>query len=200
MRRMDRQYLATPFYGVRRMTAWLVRAGYVVNVERVRRLMRLMGLEAIYPKPRKSGLRQADREARKYPYRLRGLVIDRPDQVWAADITYVPLRDSWAYLAVILDWFSRRVLTWELSPALETAFCQSALRRALASGRKPEIFNTDQGSQFTSGEFTGELRNAGIAISMDGRGRAFDNIFVERLWRSVKYEDVYIHDYQTLVN
>ena len=198
MRRMDRQYLATPFYGVRRMTAWLVRAGYVVNVKRVRRLMRLMGLEAIYPKPRKSGLRQADREARKYPYRLRGLVIDRPDQVWAADITYVPLRDSWAYLAVILDWFSRRVLTWELSPALETAFCQSALRRALASGRKPEIFNTDQGSQFTSGEFTGELRNAGIAISMDGRGRAFDNIFVERLWRSVKYEDVYIHDYQTL--
>ncbi len=186
MRRIDQQYLTTPFYGVRRMTAWLARAGYGVNVKRVRRLMRLMGLEAIYPKPRKSSLGQADREARQYPYLLRGLVIDRPDPVWAADITYVPLRDAWAYLVAILDWFSRWVVAWELSPTLETTFCQRAWQRALARGRKPGIFNTGQGSQFTSGEFTGELRKAGIAISMDGRGRAFDNIFVERLWRSVK--------------
>ncbi len=151
MRQIDRQYLASPFYGARRMTAWLARAGHAVNGKRVRRLMRLMGLEVIYPKPRQRGLRQADRAARKYPYLLRGLVIDRSDQVWAADSTYVPLRGSWAYLAAIMDWFRRRVLAWELSAVLETGFCLTALRRALARGHKPAICNTDQGSQFTSG-------------------------------------------------
>lgn len=197
MRRMDEQYLVTPFYGVLRMTAWLQRQGHAVNVKRVRRLMRRMGLEAIYPKPRKSLTSLADSAARKYPYLLKGLAIERPDQVWAADITYVPLVTGWVYLVAILDWYSRYVLAWELSLTLETDFCVSALDRALATGRRPEIFNTDQGCQFTSAMFTARLLEAGIAISMDGRGRAFDNIFVERLWRTVKYEDVYLHDYQT---
>ena len=197
MRMIDEQYLATPFYGVLRMTAWLDRQGHVVNVKRVRRLMRLMGLEAIYPKPRKISLSAADPAAKKYPYLLKGMVMDRPDQVWATDITYVPLTTGWAYLVAIMDWFSRHVISWELSVTLETDFCLAALEKALATGRKPEIFNSDQGCQFTSATFTGRLEDAGIAISRDGRGRAFDNIFVERLWRTVKYEDVYLHDYQT---
>jgi len=197
MRLLDEQYLTTPFYGALRMTAWLNRLGHGVNVKRVRRLMRVMGLEAIYPKPRKTLASIADPAARKYPYLLKGLVINRPDQVWATDITYVPLTTGWAYLVAIMDWFSRHVIAWELSVTLETDFCLGALEQALATGRQPEIFNSDQGCQFTSGAFTGRLADAGIAISRDGRGRAFDNIFVERLWRTVKYEDVYIHDYQT---
>jgi putative transposase len=197
MATIDRQFVETPFYGVRRMTAWLGRQGCPVNPKRVRRLMRIMGLETIYPRPRKMLTSLGDAAHRKFPYLLKGLTIDRPDQVWAADITYVPLYQGWAYLVAILDWFSRYVLAWELSPTLETDFCLRALERALARGKRPEIFNTDQGSQFTSEAFTGALRDADIVISMDGRGRAFDNIFIERLWRTVKYEDVYIHGYET---
>ena len=197
MRLLDKQYLDTPFYGALRMTAWLNRQGHAVNVKRVRRLLRLMGLEAIYPKPRRTLTSIEDPAAKKYPYLLKGMTIDHPDQVWAADITYVPLTTGWAYLVAILDWFSRHVLAWKLSVTLETDFCLTALDRALATGRQPEIFNTDQGCQFTSAALTGRLEEAGIAISRDGRGRAFDNIFVERLWRTVKYEDVYIHDYET---
>jgi len=198
MRLLDRQYLQTPFYGVLRMTAWLARQGRRVNAKRVRRLMRLMGLEALYPKPGKMSLSDGDPAARKYPYLLGGLIIDRPDHVWAADITYVPLLSGWAYLVAIMDWFSRHVIAWDLSMTLESDFCVAALQRALATGRKPKIFNTDQGSQFTSGGFTDALLSREIAISMDGRGRAYDNIFIERLWRTVKYEDVYLHDYQTM--
>jgi putative transposase len=197
MRMLDRQYLQTPFYGVARMTAWLRREGRHVNAKRVRRLLRLMGLEALYPQARKTVTSTGDSTHRRYPYLLRGVKVERADQVWAADITYVPLAAGWAYLVAILDWFSRRVLAWELSASLETDFCLRTLQRALKGGR-PEIFNTDQGCQFTSVEFTGALAAAGVAISMDGRGRAFDNIFVERLWRTVKYEHLYLHDYQTL--
>ena len=197
MRMLDQQYLTTPFYGALRMTAWLNRLGHAVNVKRVRRLMRLMGLEAIYPKPRKTLASIADPAARKYPCLLKGLVIDRPDQVWATDITHVPLTTGWAYLVAIMDWFSRHVIAWELSVTLETDFCLNALEQALATGRRPEIFNSDQGCQFTSAAFTRRLEDAGITISRDGRGRAFDNLFVERLWRTVKYEEVYLHDYQT---
>jgi putative transposase len=193
MRLLDRQYTATPFYGVRRMTAWLDRQGWEVNPKRVRRLMRLMGLEAIYPKPRTS---VKSPENKVYPYLLKGLVIDRPDQVWCADITYLPMRRGWLYLVVVMDWFSRYVLAWELSVTLDAGFCVAALRQALTLGT-PGLFNTDQGSQFTSLAFTGVLWGADIRVSMDGRGRAFDNIFIERLWRSVKYEEVYLHDYQT---
>jgi len=193
MRWIDRQYTATPFFGVRRMTAMLRRDGQQVNVKRVRRLMRLMGLEAIYPKPRTSLKNQANPA---YPYLLKGLVIDRPDQVWATDITYIPLRRGWVYLAAVMDWFSRYVLAWEMSITLDSSFCVEALERALTLGT-PEIFNSDQGSQFTSEVFTSVLSRGGIRISMDGTGRAYDNIFVERLWRSLKYEDVYLHDYDT---
>jgi putative transposase len=193
MRLIDRQYTATPFYGVRRMTAWLRREDAKINPKRVRRLMRLMGLEAIYPKPRTS---VKSPENKVYPYLLHGLTIDRPDQVWCADITYIPMRRGWLYLAAVMDWFSRCVLAWETSVTLDVGFCVEALRHALALGT-PAIFNTDQGSQFTSAGFTGMLAQAGIAISMDGRARAFDNIFIERLWRSVKHEEVYLHDYQT---
>lgn len=191
MRLLDEQYTRTPFYGVRRMTDGLKKQGYGVNVKRVRRLMRLLGLEAIYPKPRLSLPAPGHRI---YPYRLRRLKIDRPNQVWASDITYIRLRQGFIYLVVIMDWFSRYVLAWEVSVSLETGFCVAALDWALREGR-PEIFNTDQGSQFTSEAFTGRLQNQGIEISMDGRGRAIDNIFVERLWRTVKYEEVYLKDY-----
>lgn len=190
MRRIDEQYLRTPFYGSRRMTAWLRRAGEEVNRKRVQRLMRLMGLEAIYPKPRTT----VTVVCHKYPYLLRNVVITRPNQVWAADITYVPMRAGYLYLTAILDWYSRYVLAWRLSNSLDTDFCLEALDEALSRGR-PEIFNTDQGVQYTSREFTGRLQAAGVAISMDGRGRALDNVFVERLWRSVKYEEVYLKDY-----
>ena len=197
MRLIDQQYLRTPFYGVGQMrlhlNRLLVGEGLAVNAKRVRRLMRLMGLEAIYPKPRTS-VKSLDHKV--YPYLLKGLTIDRPDQVWCTDITYVPMHRGWVYLAAVMDWFSRYVLSWEVSVTLDASFCVEALQRALAMGT-PEIFNSDQGSQFTSGAFTGVLCEAGIRISMDGRGRVYDNIFIERLWRSVKYEEVYLHDYQT---
>jgi putative transposase len=191
MRWIDHQYTATPFFGVRRMTALLRREGHAVNEKRVRRLMRLMGLETIYPKPRTSLKNPGDSV---YPYLLKGLTIDHPDQVWATDITYVPLRRGWVYVTAVMDWFSRYVLAWELSTTLDNTFCIQALKRALGLG-VPEIFNSDQGSQFTSAAFTGVLKGAGVRISMDGVGRAYDNIFVERLWRSFKYEEVYLHDY-----
>jgi putative transposase len=193
MRLLDRQYTATPFYGVRRMTAFLRREGQPINPKRVRRLLRLMGLEAIYPRPRTS---VKSPENKVYPYLLADLVIDQVDQVWCADITYLPMRRGWLYLVAVMDWFSRCVLAWEASVTLDASFCVEALTRALELGT-PGIFNTDQGSQFSSAGFTGLLQEAGIAISMDGRGRAFDNIFIERLWRSVKYEEVYLRDYQT---
>ena len=192
MRLLDEQYTRTPFYGVRRMSWWLGQQGYAVNVKRVRRLMGRMGLEAIYPKPR---LSVAMPGHRLYPYRLRGVKIERPNQVWGSDITYVRLRQGFIYLVAILDWFSRYVLAWEVSVSLESAFCLAALEWALKTGR-PETFNTDQGAQFTSEVFTARLEACGIAVSMDGRGRAMDNIFVERLWRSVKYEEVYLNDYE----
>jgi len=193
MRLIDKQYMETPFYGVRRMTASLGRQKLRVNPKRVRRLMRLMGLEAIYPKPHLSLPNQANPT---YPYLLKGVAIDHADQVWCADITYVPMRRGWVYLVAVMDWFSRYVLSWELNVTLDAGCCVEALERALALGT-PAIFNTDQGGQFSSVAFTGVLQAAGIALSMDGRGRAFDNIFIERLWRSVKYEEVYLHDYQT---
>jgi len=191
MRLLDEAYTAWPFYGVRKMTAQLAREGQAVNVKRVRRLMRLMGLETIYPRKRLSVPGEGHK---RYPYLLRGVEIVRPDQVWSADITYIRLRRGFLYLAAILDWYSRYVLSWTLSSSLDAAFCVWALEEALARGR-PEVFNTDQGVQFTSEGFTGILESRGIAISMDGRGRVFDNIFSERLWRTVKYEEVYLKDY-----
>lgn len=198
MRRLDEQYTETPFYGVRRMTAWLATQGYAVNPKRVRRLLRRMGLWAIYPRPRTS---TAAPGHQIYPYLLRGVPISARNQVWSTDITYIRLRRGFCYLVAVIDWFSRYVLAWEVGRSLEVQFCLTALDRALAAENNsgpPQIFNTDQGAQFTSGEFTGRLRDRAIQISMDGRGRALDNIFVERLWRSVKQEEVYIHDYQTL--
>jgi putative transposase len=192
MRRLDEQYTATPFYGVERMTAALGRQGLRIGHNWVRRLLRLMGLEAIYPKPRLS--LPGGPEHRVYPYLLRGLRIERPNQVWSADITYIRLSAGFVYLMAILDWFSRYVLSWSLSTTLDAWFCVQALREALRRAR-PEIFNTDQGSQFTSGAWIEELTQAGVAISVDGRGRVFDNIFTERLWRAVKYEEVYLKDY-----
>jgi putative transposase len=195
MRLLDEEYTAHPFYGSRRLTAWLMRRGEAVNRKRVQRLMRLMGLEAIYPRPRLSA---AGGGHRVYPYLLRGVRVKRPDQVWSADITYVPLRRGFMYLVAVLDWHSRYVLSWELSNTLDSGFCVAALEAALAS-RQPEIFNTDQGAQFTSQAFTGMLEAADIAISMDGRGRALDNVFIERLWRTVKYENIYLQGYETAV-
>lgn len=194
-RLIDEEYTRHPFYGSRRMRVWLARVGWEVNRKRVVRLMREMGLEAIYPKPRLSAARK---EAKKYPYLLRGIVISRPDQVWAADITYVRLRKGFLYLMAVLDWYSRYVLAWETSITLESEFCVRGLERALRKGR-PEIFNTDQGVQFTSEGFVKRLEGLGIAVSMDGRGRALDNVFVERLWRSLKVEEVYIKDYETVL-
>lgn len=191
-RMIDEQYTETPFYGVPRMTEWLRRdKNEIINPKHVRRLMRLMGLEAIYPKPR---LSQTGVGHRIYPYLLRGLNIERPNQVWSTDITYIRLAKGFVYLVAVLDWYSRYVVSWAVSVTLDTAFCLEALEEALRRSI-PDIFNTDQGSQFTSDDFTGRLTAAGIRISMDGRGRAFDNIFVERLWRTVKYENVYLHDY-----
>lgn len=173
------------------MTTWLRRAGYEVNRKRIQRLMGKMGLEALYPKPRTT---VACRSHKVYPYLLRGLEVSGPNHVWAADITYVPLRAGYLYLVAIMDWYSRFVLSWRLSNSLDAEFCVAALEEALSCA-KPEIFNTDQGSQFTSDEFTGRLQQAGVAISMDGRGRALDNVFVERLWRTVKYEEIHLKDY-----
>jgi putative transposase len=190
MRLIDEQYTRTPFYGAPRMTAWLRSQGQAINHKRIVRLMRLMGIEAIYPKPR---LSQGCPQHRIYPYLLRGVEIKRVNQVWSTDITYLRLRQGFLYLVAVLDWFSRYVLSWRVSDSLDTSFCLEALDEALSRGR-PEVFNSDQGSQFTSREFTGRLAAAGIQISMDGRGRAFDNIFIERLWRTVKYEEVVRHE------
>ena len=184
MRLIDEQYLKTPFYGSRRMTAFLDRRGETVNRKRVRRLMALMGLEGLHPRRRTT---IADPDARAYPYLLRDRVLTRVDEVWSSDITYVPMRRGFMYLTAVIDRYSRYVLSWRLSNTLEGRSCVEALDEALARGR-PEIFNTDQGSQFTSREYTGRLEEAGVAVSHDGRGRALDNVFVERLWRSVKYE------------
>lgn len=194
MRLIDEQYTQYPFYGVPKMTGWLRGAGHRVNPKRIRRLMRLMGLEAIYPKPR---LSQAAPGHQIYPYLLRGVKIERVNQVWSTDITYIRLLRGFVYLVAIIDWYSRYVLSWEVSTTMESDFCISALDRALHLAR-PEIFNSDQGSQFTSIAFTGVLKERQISISMDGRGRALDNIFVERLWRSVKYEEVYLNNYETV--
>jgi putative transposase len=194
MRRIDERYTACPFYGSRRMTAWLTEHGEEVNRKRVRRLMRVMGLEAIYPKPR---LSLAGKGHRIYPYLLRDVKVVRRDQVWSADITYVPMTAGFMYLAAVIDWYSRYVVAWRLSNTLDGGFCLEMLEEALRAG-KPEVFNTDQGVQFTAAAFTGELESAGVAMSMDGRGRALDNVFVERLWRSVKYEDIYIRGYEAV--
>ena len=193
MRLLDEQYTRTPFYGSPKMTIWLKSQGHEVNHKRVERLMGLMGLKAIYPKPNTS---KAHPENKIYPYHLRGVKIDHIDQVWSADITYIRMRAGFLYLTAVIDWFSRYVLSWQLSNTLESSFCVEALEAALQA-KQPEIFNTDQGTQFTSEDFTGILKAREIAISMDGRGRCLDNIFVERLWRTVKYEEVYLHDYQT---
>lgn len=195
MRLLDEQFTKTPFYGSRRFVAWLKREhNMVVNRKRVQRLMRQMGLEAIYPKPRTS---LKAKEHKIYPYLLEGVQVNRPDFVWATDITYVPMQQGFMFLTVILDWYSRYILSWELSNTLETRFCLDALEGALGSG-KPEIFNSDQGCQYTSLAFTERLKSEGVRISMDGKGRCFDNIFVERLWRTVKYEHIYLHDYATV--
>jgi len=194
MRMLDEQYTRTPFYGARKMAAWLDTQGYPVERKRVRRLLHLMGLEAIYPKPRTS---LPGATTQRYPYLLRGMSIERCNQVWSCDITYIRLQRGFIYLIAVIDWFSRYVLAWEISITLDTSFCLEALDRALRVAT-PEIFNSDQGVQFTSSEFTNRLKSADIRISWDGRGRALDNIFVERLWRSVKYEEVYIKDYQNV--
>ena len=194
MRLIDEQYLRTPFFGSRQMASWLSRElGSSVNRKRVQRLMRTMGIEAIYPRPRTT---QRNVEHRVFPYLLRDLRIVRKDQVWSTDITYIPLRHGFMYLVAVMDWHTRYVLSWQLSNTLESHFCIEALESSLAISR-PEIFNTDQGSQFTSRAFTGVLEDHEIAISMDGRGRALDNVFIERLWRTVKYEDVYLKQYET---
>jgi putative transposase len=191
MRLIDEEFTRHPFYGSRRLAWWLETQGHPVNRKRVQRLMRLMGLEAIYPKPR---LSVSDEEHKKYPYLLGGIDVVRPNQVWATDITYIRLRAGFLYLVAIMDWYSRYVLSWRLSNTLETSFCLEALEEALTHG-PAEIFNSDQGCQFTSHAFTREVEAAGMKISMDGKGRVFDNIFVERLWRSLKYEEVYLKDY-----
>jgi len=196
MKLIDEQYVKTPFYGIDKMTKWLHSKKHYVNHKRVRRLMRQMGLEAVYPR-RKRGLSIPDKQHKIYPYLLKDVQVDRADQVWSADITYIRMYRGWLYLVAVMDWFSRYVLSWEVSVTLEPAFCVSALKEALSFG-KPDIFNTDQGSQFTSTDFTKVLLNAGVQISMDGKGRVFDNIFIERLWRTVKVEEVYMRDYQTV--
>jgi putative transposase len=191
MRRLDELFLKYPFYGSRQMVRHLRREGARVGRHRVRRLMRLMGLEAIYQAPRTS---EPHPGHRIYPYLLKGMVIDRPNQVWCADITYIPVQGGFLYLVAIMDWATRHVLAWRLSNTMDSGFCIEALNQALSKYGKPEIFNTDQGSQFTSFDFTGVLQGAEVTISMDGRGRCMDNIFIERLWRSLKYEAVYLHE------
>lgn len=194
MRLLDQEYTAHPFLGSRRLTRWLMKQGEPVNRKRVQRLLRLMGLEAIYPKPKLSAARAGHRI---YPYLLRNARIERPDQVWSTDITYVPLASGFMYLAAILDWYSRYVVAWRLSNTLDGSFCLEMLDEALSRGR-PEIFNTDQGVQFTAQAWTTRLESAGVAVSMDGKGRCLDNVFVERLWRTVKYEDIYLWGYEAV--
>jgi len=195
MKRIDELYMKHPFYGSRNMRTVLNREGYQVNRKRIQRLMRLMGIQAIYPKPR---LSIGGKGHKIYPYLLKDLSIDRPDQVWCSDITYIRLAHGFVYLVAVMDWYSRFVLSWRMSNTMDTEFCIEALREALENGN-PDIFNTDQGSQFTSDAHTSLLKEAGIKISMDGRGRVFDNILIERLWRSLKYQDIYIKDYQTVM-
>ncbi len=192
MKLMDRQYLTTPFYGSRKIAAWLKGQNYSVNRKRIRRLMRIMGLKTIYRRPKIS---KPALGHKIYPYLLSGLKITRPNQVWAADITYIPMARGFLYLVVIMDWYSRYVLSWRLSNTLEVGFCVEALKEALRKGR-PDIFNTDQGAQFTSEVFTGLLEQHGVKVSMDGKGSYNDNLFIERLWRTVKYEEVYLKAYQ----
>ena len=194
MRLLDQEYTRHPFYGVRRMTWFLGQEGFVANPKRVRRLLRLMGLEALYPKPRLSA---GDGRPGRFPYLLRGVAVERANQVWCTDLTYIQLAGGFIYLTVVLDWRTRYVISWRLSDCLEGEFCLAALEEALATAR-PEIFNNDQGTQFTCAEYVGRLQQAGVQISWDGRGRVFDNIFVERFWRTVKYEDVYLRDYRTM--
>jgi putative transposase len=191
MRLIDVIYTKHPFLGSPKITDLLRKDGHEVNHKRIERLLRVLGLEAVYPKPR---LSVPDKDARKYPYLLSGVKIERPNHVWSTDITYVRMRRGFVYLVAVMDWFSRYVLSWRLSVFIDAAFCVEALDAALAGG-SPAIFNSDQGSQFTSDAFTARLKDSGVAISMDGRGRYLDNIFVERLWRSVKYEEVYLKDY-----
>ena len=194
MRLIDEQYMRTPYLGYPKMTVYLRRLGYQVNPKRVYRLMRLMGLQAVYARPKTSAGNPAHAI---YPYLLRGLEMIRPNQVWCADITYIPMPRGFMYLVAIMDWFSRYVLSWEVSNSLDRLFCVDALEAALTHAQ-PEIFNTDQGAQFTSHDFTGRLLQADIRISMDGRGRYLDNIFIERLWRSVKHEHLYLHRHETV--
>lgn len=195
MRLIDRQYTKTPYFGWPKMTIYLQRLGYAINHKRIQRLMQKMGLQAIVPQPRTS---QPAPEHKVYPYLLRNITLTHPNQVWAADITYLPIFRGFMYLVAILDWFSRYVVAWSLSNSLESHFCVQTLQEALVQGPQPVIFNTDQGCQFTSEAFTSVLKKADIRISMDGRGRCFDNIFVERLWRSVKYEDIYPKAYDSV--
>lgn len=195
MRLIDEEYTRHPFYGRRQMTSHLRRQGYRVNGKRVRRLMRKMGLKSVAPSPNTS---RPAREHKVYPYLLRGVEVCRPNQVWCTDITYIRMPGGFVYLVAVMDWYSRKVLSWEVSASMEDSFCVSALERALRLYPKPEIFNTDQGAQFTGNAFTGVLETNGIRISMDGKGRAMDNIFIERLWRSVKYEEVYLNDYASV--
>jgi len=192
MKLIDRQYLVTPFYGARKMAVWLKSQRHKVNRKRIQRLMRLMGLTAIYRRPRTSVPAKGHSI---YPYLLRGLEVTRPNQVWAADITYIPMSRGFLYLVAIIDWYSRYLISWRLSNTLDADFCVAALEEALRKG-KPDIFNTDQGSQFTGEAFTGILKQHGVKISMDGKGSYRDNLFIERLWRTVKYEEVYLHAYQ----
>jgi putative transposase len=194
MRLIDQEYTAHPFLGSRRLTAWLRRQGEAVNRKRVQRLMGLMGLEAIYPKPKLSAAGPGHRTC---PYLLRDVTVERPDQVWSADITYVPVARGFMYLVAAIDWYSRYVVAWRLSNTLDGSFCLGMLEEALGRGR-PEVFNTDQGVQFTAAAWVGRLEASGVAVSMDGRGRCLDNVFVERLWRSVKYEEVYLHRYEAV--
>ena len=194
MRAIDEQYLKTPFYGRRRMTIEMQKQGFFVGGKRIKTAMRKMGLEAIYPKP---NLSKRNHEHKKYPYLMRNMVVDHIDQAWAADITYLPLHGGFGYLFAIIDWYSRYVIEWELSNFLDVDFCIEALERGLKK-KHPEIFNTDQGVQFTSRCFTERLEKEGIQVSMDGKGRALDNVFIERLWRSVKYEDIYPKGYNSL--
>lgn len=194
MRAIDEEDLQHPYYGRRQMTIAMKARGFFVGQTRIRTAMQIMGLEAIYPKP---NLSIPNKEHKKFPYLLRGIVINRPNQAWAGDITYIPLVAGFGYLFAIIDWFSRYVIAWKLSNLLDTDFCMGALERGLLK-EKPEIFNTDQGVQFTSNQFTGKLEHCGIKISMDGKSRALDNVFVERLWRSVKYEDIYPKRYECL--
>lgn len=193
LRLIDEQYTRRPFYGSRKIVTFLQTQGHLVNRKRVQRLMRVLGLAGMAPGPNTS---RPQPQHKVYPYLLRGVAVARPNQVWSTDITYIRLAHGFVYLVAVIDWYSRKVLSWRISNTMDTAFCVDCLEEALQRHGNPEIFNTDQGSQFTSDAFTGALKSRGIAISMDGRGRALDNIFVERLWRSVKYEDVYLKGYR----